>query len=124
MTKVYDGPERRAFERTETDEAGTVVFPNGKTRVPCRVLNRSEGGVLLKIDAYERLPADFTLIFGEPETAMVCRIAWRIGCRVGCEFICQIADIGADQDYILPVASEHAGTLIDSPVLRHPLIVS
>ena len=123
MTKVYDVPERRAYERTATDEAGTIVFPNGKTRVPCRLLNRSEGGVLLKIGASENIPADFTLISGEPETGIVCRVAWRIGSRVGCEFICLIADIGVDQDYILPVASEHAETLIDSPVLRHPLII-
>ena len=100
-----------------------IVFPNGKTRLPCRLLNRSEGGVLLKIGASENLPTEFTLISGEPEVCTVYRIAWRIGCRVGCELICQIADDCVDQDYVLPLASEHSETLIDSPVLKHPLII-
>ncbi len=124
MTQVYDGPERRAFERTETDEAGVIVFPDGKTSLPCQLLNRSEGGVLLKVDASVKLPAEFTLVSGEPECRVLCRIAWRIGSRTGCEFLCQLTDVGLDKDYILPIASESREMIIESPVLKHPLIVT
>lgn len=124
MTQNYDGADRREFERTETDEDGIIVFPDGHTRLPCQLLNRSEGGVLLKINASEKLPGEFTLISGDPETHMVCRIAWRIGSRTGCEFICQLAELGVGNDFVLPVQSESKETVIESRLLRHPLIIS
>lgn len=124
MTQAYDGADRRKFERTETDETGIIVLPDGNTRLPCQLLNRSEGGVLLKIGASEHLPGEFTLLSGDPETQVVCRIAWRVGSRTGCEFLCQPAEKGIDNDYVLPVQSECKETVIESRVLRHPLIVS
>ena len=124
MANTYDGPDRRKHERVETDESATIVFPNGKTTIECRILNRSEGGMLLKVDAIIRLPAEFTLLTGDPVVCSICRIAWRIGSRTGCEFLHQFIDDSPDGNHVLPVESRFDERVIESRLLKHPLIIS
>jgi hypothetical protein len=124
MSNTYDGPERRKHERVETDEPATIVFPNGRTSIECRVLDKSEGGMLLKIDAFVRLPAEFTLLSGDPEVCSICRVAWRIGSRTGCEFLHQFVDDSPGRRHVLPVESTFDEQVIQSRLLKHPLIVS
>ena len=116
--------ERRASERVETDEAATIQFPNGNTRLPCRIVNRSEGGVLLKVGASARLPNEFILLSGSPETRNVCRIAWRIGSQAGCEFLKELPDQAHNGQWIMPVGPERCEKVINSRLLKRPLIIS
>ncbi len=124
MSQEFDEPEWRTSERTEADEAATILFPISETRVPCRLLNRSESGVLLKISASARLPAEFILLAGVPETRTMCRIAWRVGSQAGCEFISQFSGQGDNEEGIQPAEPEHTKMVIKSRVLKRPLIVS
>ena len=124
MTVIYDGPERRTSERVPTDEPATIIYPNGYTKLQCRIKNRSDGGVLLQVDASANLPGEFTLITGDPEISTVCRIAWRIGSRTGCELIAEFTEVSPGQSHTLPVSSEQPEKMIHSRLLKHPLIVS
>lgn len=121
---LTDEANRRSSERLEADEAATILFPNGRARVPCRVINYSDGGVLLRISASARLPNEFVLLTGVSENRRVCRVAWRIGSQTGCEFVNQFSSQGKDGDWVLPIAPERAQKVIKSRVLKRPLIIS
>lgn len=124
MTQELHESELRASKRGETDEAAVIFFPNGPTRVSCRLLNRSEGGVLLEVGTSAQFPSEFILIAGTPETRVMCRLAWRIGSRVGCEFISRFSTEEESSDWVLPVVTEPREMLINSSVLKRALIIS
>lgn len=124
MNQVCTKVEQRASQRIETNEAAAILFPNGRTRITCRVLNRSEGGILLKVGASARLPQEFILLSGTSEIRTVCRIAWRIGSQTGCEFISRLPGQSHNGEWILPVEPERCKKIIKSRVLKRPLIIS
>ena len=116
--------ELRKWVRVKTDETVTVMFPNQRTRVPCRMVDRSEGGVQLRISGSARLPNEFYLLIGPDETRHVCRIAWRIGSRAGCQFIDQFSNWGKGDKGPCLVEADSAKGVIKSRLLKRPLIIS
>ncbi len=114
----------RKFERIKTDEAAIILFPDGHTRMSCRLVDRSEGGVQLRIGASAQLPKEFILLIGKPERRHVCRIVRRIGSRAGCQFISQLSEEALNSDWVYPVDAEPTKGVIKSRLLKRPLIVS
>ena len=114
----------RKFERIKTDEAAIILFPDGHTRMSCRLVDRSEGGVQLRIGASVQLPKEFILLIGKPERRHVCRIVRRIGSRAGCQFISQLSEEALNSDWVYPVDAEPTKGVIKSRLLKRPLIVS
>ena len=43
--------ERRAFPRREVNHRGILSFDEGRSAVTCRLVNMSEGGALVRVDA-------------------------------------------------------------------------
>ncbi|NNE21649.1 MAG: PilZ domain-containing protein [Rhizobiales bacterium] len=124
MTEASNVPERRAHERGVSDENATVLYPNGRTRVPCRLLDRSAGGVSIRVSASAHLPAEFILLTGPQQTRSVCRIAWRIGSQAGLEFIEAFTEAGEKADWALPITAERAQKVVKSRLLKRPLIIN
>ena len=124
MTDTTDKAHLRASERIKTDEPAAVLFPNGRTRIPCRVSDRSEGGVQLKISASAQLPDEFILVQEDPDHRTICRIAWRIGSRLGCEFIDEFSEDEDRTGWVMPVRAAENKGVIRSRVLKRPLMIS
>ncbi len=124
MTDTPDRPERRAFERARCDETATILFPNGRTRVPCRVVDRSAGGVSIRVSGSARLPEEFILLTGPAETRNVVRIAWRMGSQAGLEFIEAFTEEADKADWALPITNERAERVVKSRLLKRPLIIN
>lgn len=109
----------RKTPRVTSNEDAVVVLADDHTRVPCMIIDRSEGGAQIKISRSVELPDEFRLVMGEPEVQAVCRIAWRVGSRVGCAFIAQSCDQGAGDE----AAPEGDQKPIKSRLLKRPLII-
>lgn len=124
MTDTTQTPERRASERAVSDETVTILFPNGQTRVSCRLLDRSTGGVSIRVSASAPLPPEFILLTGPNETRSVCRIAWRIGSQAGLEFIEAFTEASDTADWALPITAERAEKVVTSRLLKRPLIIN
>ena len=124
MTDASNAPERRAHERAVSDENVTILYPNGRTRVPCRLLDRSVGGVSIRVSASAHLPPEFILLTGPQQTRSVCRIAWRIGSQAGLEFIEAFTEVSDKADWALPITAERAEKMVKSRLLKRPLIIS
>jgi PilZ domain len=56
-------PERRAHVRQRVDRRGLVSFNNGRSTLPCRLVDYSAGGALLAADFSAELPDAVTLYF-------------------------------------------------------------
>ena len=72
------------------------MWPDGRTRVPCKIIDRSEGGVQILVDRTVELPEEFRIVTGTPQVHAICRVAWRVGSHTGCEFIAQFCDDDPD----------------------------
>lgn len=123
MTDTPEVPERRASVRAIVDDNVTVLFPNGTTRVSCRLIDRSEGGVSIRVSASAPLPPEFILLTGPEETRTICRIAWRIGSQAGLEFIEAFTEEADKADWALPITAERAEKVVRSRLLKRPLII-
>lgn len=82
------GSESRKYRRFTTIKSAKIDYGAG---IPCRVVNISHAGAGLRLlDAPEKLPRSFMLVFDSGETHF-CRMAWRDGERMGVKFIEQAA---------------------------------
>lgn len=124
MTNTTHTPERRASERAVSDENVTILFPNGSTRVSCRLIDRSDGGVSIRVSASAPLPPEFILLTDPNETRSICRIAWRIGSQAGLEFIEAFTEASDKADWALPITAERAEKVVTSRLLKRPLIIN
>lgn len=84
MLKSKSLHDRREFGRRRAAAAATVRLPD-QSLLDCKVLNISEGGALLKIDAVA-LPLQFTLCTDDG-VSLACEVRHRRGALVGVEFI-------------------------------------
>ena len=76
--------ESRKYRRFTTIKSAKIDYGAG---IPCRVVNISHAGAGLRLlDAPEKLPRSFMLVFDSGETHL-CRMAWRDGERMGVKFI-------------------------------------
>ena len=55
--------ERRVYQRRDVNHRGILSFDDGKAAVTCRLVNLSDGGVLVKVDAPQRLPQLVSLFY-------------------------------------------------------------
>ena len=55
--------ERRAHERRNVNHRGILSFNDGRSAVACRLVNLSEGGVLVRVDTPQMLPPQVSLIY-------------------------------------------------------------
>ena len=124
MTDCPKIPERRASDRATSDENVTVVFPNGRTRISCRLIDRSAGGVSIRVSTSAHLPQEFIILTGPNETRSICRIAWRIGSQAGLEFIEAFTADADKADWALPITAERAEKVVRSRLLKRPLIIN
>lgn len=77
--------ERREFDRRSAAVAAIVRMPD-QSELDCKVLNISEGGALLEIDAAAAVPLQFTLCTDDG-VLLACEVRHRSGSHVGVEFI-------------------------------------
>ena len=62
--------ERRAHERRNVNHRGILSFNDGKSAVACRLVNLSEGGVLVRVDTPQMLPPQVSLIYDRLDEQM------------------------------------------------------
>src|SRR5690606_4006743 len=55
--------ERRAYPRRNVSHRGMLSFDSGRSTVPCRLVNLSDGGVLVRVDQPHKLPRLVSLIY-------------------------------------------------------------
>lgn len=55
--------ERRTHERRDVNHRGILSFDEGKSAVTCRLVNMSEGGALVRVDAPQGLPQLVSLFY-------------------------------------------------------------
>ena len=55
--------ERRAFPRREGNHRGILSCDAGRSAVTCRLVNMSEGGALVRVDAPQGLPELVSLFY-------------------------------------------------------------
>ncbi|NNE23507.1 MAG: hypothetical protein HKN11_12940, partial [Rhizobiales bacterium] len=79
-------------------EDAVILLADGRTRHPCKIIDRSEGGVQILVDRTVQLPDEFRIVTGTPKVHAVCHVAWRVGSHVGCEIIAQFCDDDTDGD--------------------------
>ena len=77
--------ERRRFGRRQTFKHATAVLED-RRRLPCSVVNMSEGGALLQVREPEALDDVFDLVIPEDNIQVSCRIAHRTAGRIGVAF--------------------------------------
>ena len=77
-------PERRRSDRRTVEAPGVIHLDNGRRR-DCRVVNLSETGVKLAVEAGMLLPERFALALGIRRPRPV-RVAWRNGGELGVAF--------------------------------------
>ncbi len=122
-SNTYDKDRRRA-PRTETNELAHVLFPDGLTSASCAILNTTEHGALLQVDATEELPQEFSLVRERDGRAIPCTTRWRIGGQIGVLYIEALSTDPANGNWIFPLGDERRPKEIRSPFLRHPLVIS
>ncbi len=55
--------ERRAHERREVSHRGMLSFDNGQSTIACRLVNLSDGGALIRVNAPQGLPQLVSLFY-------------------------------------------------------------
>jgi hypothetical protein len=84
---TFMGHKSRA-PRTKRKQQAWLVADEGFAMRPCIVIDMSDGGARLELDAAERLPRFFRLIFSRTTRAgPQCEMRWRRGRSVGVKFL-------------------------------------
>lgn len=86
--------ERREFGRRRATVAAKIRLA-GQTVLDCIVLNVSEGGALLDLNAEVNLPPRFMLCIGDG-VPLACVTRHRNGARLGVEFVVARAVVAVD----------------------------
>lgn len=76
---------RRRFGRREVFKSATILTDAG-LKVPCMVINQSDGGLALK-DPLCELPPSFFIIFEEEDKIVRCQIIHQTGEAIGVQFV-------------------------------------
>ncbi|NNE23506.1 MAG: hypothetical protein HKN11_12935 [Rhizobiales bacterium] len=119
MARSLPKSHNRKSERVSSDEDAVILLADGRTRHPCKIIDRSEGGVQIKIDRSAELSQEFWLIAGTPQAQTICSLAWRVGSRAGCAFVAHFGnrnDGGA-------APGQSGQDAIRSRLLKRPLII-
>ena len=77
--------ERRRFPREYSDSEGVIVIRSARP-LPCRIVDRSEGGVRLRVHSILGVPDTFQVEVPATGEVLELRAAWRkpgeIGARI------------------------------------------
>ena len=80
--------ERRTTARRSISRPAWIDSEDGHTRLPCRIVDISEGGARLVLPEARDLPGNFSLVLlQDGSDTKRCRMAWRSGETVGVEFL-------------------------------------
>ena len=121
MARSLPKSHSRKSPRVASNEDAVILLADGRTRLPCKIIDRSEGGAQIKIDRSVELSEEFWLIAGTPPVQTICSIAWRVGSRAGCAFV---AHFGNHNDgEAAPGQSGQDPNAVRSRLLKRPLII-
>jgi hypothetical protein len=81
------GKERRTAERYTVDRQAKVQAQGGALSGDCRLVDISEAGVRLRVEAVD-IPDEFILLLSSDEAQnRECQVVWRLGLEIGAKFI-------------------------------------
>lgn len=85
------GREKRRSARTRVRLSAQVIIVAGMrtNSIPCQVLDKSKGGMLLWVDRAEDVPDDFYLVIDGQSQKITCTVARRRSKYLGVRFIPQ-----------------------------------
>jgi hypothetical protein len=94
MAPGSKGSDRRRHPRVWLRRGGQLILVKGlrgTATLPCKVLNTSKSGALIRVDGdASSVPDDFYLtIAGQPDTRIVCSVARRGKKLLGVRFVAQ-----------------------------------
>jgi hypothetical protein len=82
--------------RSRRDQQAWLIADDGFALRPCKVTDMSDGGARLELDAAERLPKFFRLVFSRTTRAGPrCEMRWRRGRSVGVRFLAATSQFSA-----------------------------
>lgn len=74
--------------RRQVDKEAWIVLDNSFALRPCKIVDMSDQGARLDLDAADRLPKFFSLTFSRSSRAgRRCEIRWKRGRTVGVKFV-------------------------------------
>ena len=77
--------EQRLSPRRNTAIEATIVFGDGRTRMPCIIRNLSESGAKLEVASVARIPRTFDLVVDKVRP-QACLVVWRSVKELGVQF--------------------------------------
>lgn len=77
--------DRRRFGRRAVCKPATVI-QNATQKLPCTVVDVSEGGARIRLLAIDSLAGEFMLVIPEDDVVYHCRLVRRLPDSVGVEF--------------------------------------
>ena len=81
---IYQEKRNSIREQVALDAKG--IIPNADTVIDCTILDISETGALMELDAVDIIPKNFKLFVPERHMLSECRVVRRSGRFVGIEF--------------------------------------
>jgi hypothetical protein len=78
--------DRRRVERMRTLVESTLVYGEGATPAPCRILDLSPAGAMIEIEESLVLLRPLALLLALDGVAVEARVAWRAGDHAGLAF--------------------------------------
>ncbi len=90
MRSDYGGnaKNRRKGVRRSVDSQGWVRMDRSFAVQPCRVLDRSDTGVCIRLDRTDGITSEFTLLATRLEkSGRRAKVKWRRGLQVGAQFV-------------------------------------
>jgi PilZ domain len=77
---------RRRHTRRASDAAAVIHF-DGSNAIRCNLLDVSDGGARLWLEAPSDLPPNFMLTVPAEQMKRSCKLVWQVGNRVGVLFL-------------------------------------
>lgn len=77
--------DRRRYARVYADSEGVILARNSAA-IPCRLSDRSEGGVRLKVHSVLGIPSSFRVELPATGEVLTLRAAWRKPGEIGAQF--------------------------------------
>lgn len=84
--RSYAGNKRRA-SRIKSGAGGWLRLDGGFAMRPCQVLDVSDTGVRIAVDASLRVPNDFVIVLSHGGQGRRAHVKWRNATQIGAQFV-------------------------------------